>query len=118
MQLNVVLLPDPLGPIRPRMSPSLTSNDTLLTARSAPKRLVRPETLSIGILPSPREAVGRVGGRRRREPRRGERGVRGRAGGGGGGGGGAGNNPPPPAPPPPLATLVWGGESLDRASTT
>src|SRR4051812_50104597 len=67
MQLNVVLLPEPLGPIRPRISPSFTSNETLLTARSAPKRLVRPETLSIGILLSPREAAGRreagLGGR-------------------------------------------------------
>src|SRR4029079_7556730 len=49
MQLNVVLLPDPFGPIRPRISPSFTSNDTLLTARSAPKRLVRPVTLNIAM---------------------------------------------------------------------
>src|ERR1051325_9964847 len=49
MQLNVVLLPEPFGPISPRISPSFTSNDTLLTARSAPKRLVRRETLSMGM---------------------------------------------------------------------
>src|SRR3954469_18170165 len=49
MQLNVVLLPEPLGPIRPRISPSFTSNETLLTARSAPNRLVRPETLNIAM---------------------------------------------------------------------
>src|SRR4051812_44945033 len=67
MQLNVVLLPDPFGPIRPRISPSFTSNETLLTARSAPKRLVRPATLSIGMedsgsaLSHPRK--GRVGER-------------------------------------------------------
>src|SRR5947209_15165651 len=49
MQLNVVLLPEPFGPIRPRISPSATSNETLFTARRAPNLLVRPETLNIAM---------------------------------------------------------------------
>ena len=32
MQLKVVLLPEPFGPIRPRISPSFTSKETSLTA--------------------------------------------------------------------------------------
>ena len=47
MQLKVVLLPEPLGPIRPRISPSLTSNDTLETAVKPSNFLVRPETVRI-----------------------------------------------------------------------
>ncbi len=49
MQLKIVLLPDPFGPISPRISPSLTSNETSLTARRAPNLLVSPETLKIGM---------------------------------------------------------------------
>src|SRR5215510_9001545 len=49
MQLKVVLLPDPFGPMRPRISPSSTSNDTLLAATSAPNFFDNPETLSIAI---------------------------------------------------------------------
>src|SRR5438093_10697603 len=49
MQLNVVLLPEPFGPMRPRISPSSSSNETLFTARKAPNLLVRPETLSMGM---------------------------------------------------------------------
>src|SRR5436305_14548178 len=49
MQLKVVLLPEPFGPIRPRISPSATSNETLFTARRAPNLLVRPETLNIAM---------------------------------------------------------------------
>src|SRR5687767_12770718 len=49
MQLKIVLLPDPFGPIRPRISPSFTSNETSLTARRAPNLFERPETLSIGM---------------------------------------------------------------------
>src|SRR5688572_16166125 len=49
MQLQIVLLPDPFGPIRPRISPSFTSNETSLTARRAPNLFERPETLSIGM---------------------------------------------------------------------
>src|SRR5881275_843055 len=49
MQLKVVLLPEPFGPISPRISPSFTSNETLFTARKAPNLLVRPETLNIAM---------------------------------------------------------------------
>ena len=42
-----MLLPDPLGPIKPRISPSRTSKDTLLTARKPPKRFDRPASASI-----------------------------------------------------------------------
>src|SRR3712207_5349924 len=48
MQLKVVLLPDPFGPMRPRISPSSTAKATSLMARKPPNLLVRPETLSIG----------------------------------------------------------------------
>ena len=41
-QLKIVLLPEPFGPIRPRISPCSTSNETLLTAVKPPKRLVSP----------------------------------------------------------------------------
>src|SRR4030095_4048798 len=44
--LKIVLLPDPFGPIRPRISPFLTPNDTLLTAVKPPTRWVRPWTAS------------------------------------------------------------------------
>src|SRR5262245_31415628 len=47
IRLKVVLLPEPLGPMRPRISPACTSKDTWLTARNPPKRLQRPSTLSI-----------------------------------------------------------------------
>src|SRR3989441_7395386 len=46
MRLNTVLLPEPLGPIRPRISPSATSNETLLTAVKPPKLFVRCSTFS------------------------------------------------------------------------
>src|SRR5882762_10330347 len=39
-QLKKVDLPAPLGPIRPRMSPSSTDTDALSTALKAPKALV------------------------------------------------------------------------------
>src|SRR5262245_22785645 len=44
--LKIVLLPEPLGPIRPTISPFSTPNDTRLTAVKPPKRLVRPWTAS------------------------------------------------------------------------
>ena len=47
IRLKVVLLPDPLGPMRPRISPSRTSKETWLTARKPPKRFDRPATASI-----------------------------------------------------------------------
>src|SRR6266849_329725 len=46
-QLNSVVLPEPLGPISPRISPSRTSNDTPLSAVKPPNRFVSPETVSI-----------------------------------------------------------------------
>src|SRR5207237_7730317 len=44
--LKIWLLPEPLGPIRPRISPRSTVNDTLLTALKPPKRFTRPSTAS------------------------------------------------------------------------
>src|SRR5207342_2469038 len=54
--LKIVLLPEPLGPIRPRISPCSTLNDTLLTAVKPPKRFTNPSTTStpeppLGLLP-------------------------------------------------------------------
>src|ERR1700722_10985402 len=48
--LKIVLLPEPFGPIRPRISPRSTLNDTLLTALKPPNRLTRPSTTSTAIL--------------------------------------------------------------------
>src|SRR3954462_4973807 len=45
-RLKIVLLPDPFGPIRPRISPRSTLNDTLLTAVNPPNRLTSPLTTS------------------------------------------------------------------------
>src|SRR5262249_40371454 len=45
--LKIVLLPEPFGPIRPRISPFSTANDTSWTAVKPPKRLVNPSTASI-----------------------------------------------------------------------
>jgi hypothetical protein len=47
IKLKIVLLPDPFGPMRPRISPSTTSKLTRLTATNPPNRLVRPLTASI-----------------------------------------------------------------------
>ena len=44
--LKIVLLPEPFGPIRPRISPCSTLNDTLLTAVKPPKRFTNPSTVS------------------------------------------------------------------------
>src|SRR5437763_2534596 len=44
--LKIVLLPEPFGPIRPRISPSSTWNETLATAVKPPKRLTSPLTSS------------------------------------------------------------------------
>src|ERR1700683_4477582 len=44
--LKIVLLPEPFGPIRPRISPCSTSNETLLTAVKPPKRFTSPLTVS------------------------------------------------------------------------
>ncbi len=48
IRLNIVVLPAPLGPIRPRISPALTSKLTLSTATRPPKRRVAPATVRIG----------------------------------------------------------------------
>src|SRR5215213_9323209 len=45
-RLKIVLLPEPFGPIRPRISPWSTRNDTLLTAVKPPKRFTNPSTVS------------------------------------------------------------------------
>src|SRR6266849_566361 len=44
MQLNIVVLPAPLGPMSANTSPSSTSKLTLSTATRPPKRLVTPLT--------------------------------------------------------------------------
>src|SRR5215469_9963351 len=46
IKLKVVLLPEPFGPIRPRISPAATLNDTRLTARNPSKLLLTPLTES------------------------------------------------------------------------
>src|SRR5215467_14007782 len=48
MRLKTVVLPDPFGPSRPRISPSCTVNETSSTARRPPKVLVRFRTSSSG----------------------------------------------------------------------
>ena len=48
--LKIVLLPEPFGPIRPRISPCSTLNDTLLTAVKPPKRFTNPLTTSTALL--------------------------------------------------------------------
>src|SRR6266705_5586903 len=47
--LKIVLLPEPFGPIRPRISPWSTLNDTLLTAVKPPNRLTKPSTTSTAV---------------------------------------------------------------------
>src|SRR5215471_11523114 len=64
IRLNVVLLPEPFGPIRPRISPSRTANDTWLTARKPPKRLVSPSTASMSRTQSAAHGVDRRGRQR------------------------------------------------------
>ena len=51
-RLNIVLLPAPFGPIRPRISPALRSKLTLLTAVSPPKVLTAFSTFRIRVPPS------------------------------------------------------------------
>src|SRR4051794_23965865 len=45
-RLKIVLFPDPFGPIRPRISPRSTLNDTLFTAVKPPNRFISPSTTS------------------------------------------------------------------------
>src|SRR5450432_1718844 len=54
--LKIVLLPEPLGPIRPRISPCSTRNDTLLTAVKPPKRFTNPLTVSTPDTPLARRS--------------------------------------------------------------
>src|SRR5262245_16880136 len=73
MQLKIVLLPEPFGPIRPRIWPSFTSNETFDTAVKPSNILVRPETVrsatrgslaGCGWGQTPRDAVGQKPWRR------------------------------------------------------
>src|SRR5207247_3529556 len=52
-QLKQVVLPDPLGPMSPRISPGFTSKVMPWRARNPPKRLVRPETFSTDAATAP-----------------------------------------------------------------
>src|SRR5512136_2106717 len=47
MQLTSVLLPEPLGPIRPTRSPGPTAKSTPSSAVKPPNRLMTPDTSSI-----------------------------------------------------------------------
>src|SRR5438046_10557549 len=49
MQLNAVVLPEPFGPMSPRISPSRTSNDTSLRAMNPPNCLISPDTVNIAF---------------------------------------------------------------------
>jgi hypothetical protein len=60
MQLNSVVLPAPLGPINPQMSPRSTSKLTLSSATMPPKRTDTPRTLSSALSPD-EEALGLTG---------------------------------------------------------
>src|SRR5215831_7528654 len=46
-RLKVVLFPEPFGPMRPRISPRATANETRFTAVNPPKTLVSPLTVSM-----------------------------------------------------------------------
>src|SRR4029078_7239929 len=63
MVTNVVL-PAPFGPIRPWIVCAVTSNETWLTARSAPYDFVTPEIRRIGV-----DRERSCGGRTSRRPR-------------------------------------------------
>src|SRR3972149_2444067 len=52
-RLNSVVLPAPLGPIRPTISPWFTWKSTRVTAASPPKCLVTPSPSRIRMLPRP-----------------------------------------------------------------
>src|SRR2546429_2993445 len=41
--LNIVVLPEPFGPMRPRIAPLLTSRSSASSATRPPKRTLRPE---------------------------------------------------------------------------
>src|ERR1700712_3760967 len=56
--LKIVPLPEPFGPIRPRISPRSTLNETLLTAVKPPKRFTNPLTTSTSESPVGPEKAG------------------------------------------------------------
>jgi hypothetical protein len=47
-----VVLPDPLGPISPRISPSPTESDSPSTATTPPNRLVSPRVSTMRAAPA------------------------------------------------------------------
>ena len=49
MQLKAVVLPEPFGPMSPRISPSRTSNDTSLRAMNPPNCFVNLDTTSMAF---------------------------------------------------------------------
>src|ERR671930_323208 len=49
MRLTMVLLPEPLGPIRPQISPCATARSTPSTARTPPKCLLSALSSSTGL---------------------------------------------------------------------
>ena len=55
---NVVVLPAPLGPSKPKISPRRTSNEVLATAVKSPKRRTRSRTTMTGSAWSVTGAVG------------------------------------------------------------
>src|SRR6516164_6501027 len=57
--LKSVVLPAPLGPISPRISPSASVKLTSETATSPPKRLVTPLTSSKAVIQSPSQSAAR-----------------------------------------------------------
>src|SRR5690349_7611585 len=65
--LKIVLLPEPFGPIRPRISPLSTLKDTSLTAVNPPKRLINPLTTSTAERSSSKRVLLRRVGRACRE---------------------------------------------------
>src|SRR5262245_65201434 len=58
---NSVVLPAPLRPMRPHMSPSRTSSDTLRMIGTGPIDTVRSVTLSTGRLPGARLGAADIG---------------------------------------------------------
>src|SRR5690606_1269503 len=54
--LKVVVLPAPLGPIRPRISPSSTWNDRSATAAKPPKKRLRSSTRRSSRVVAPPDA--------------------------------------------------------------
>src|ERR1700690_3705807 len=70
--LNNVVLPAPLGPPKPTISPSPIDSDTLSSARRPPKSTQMPSRSSMaGVLqPEPREDCCKSAAQRRQQPAR------------------------------------------------